>query len=162
VSLIVYGDLPVRQATRVNVGAEVLVDSNAVGAATRGKVVLVSPTVDRASGTVRVKVEVTPAPGFKPGLFVNLRFVVETRDDALVVPKRAVLHDDEEGPFLFVVEQGQAERVWVKTGFQREDAIEIVEGIAENAQVVVEGQDTLTHGAKVEVRQAAVGAQDAE
>ena len=104
----------------------------------------------------------TPAPGFKPGLFVNLRLVVETRADALVVPKRAVLHDDEEGPYLFIVEQGKAGRIWVKTGFQREGAVEITEGIAENAQVVVEGQDTLTHGAKVEIRPATVGAQDAE
>jgi RND family efflux transporter MFP subunit len=162
-SLIVYGDLPVRQATRVRVGSEVLVDSNAVGAATRGKVVLVSPTVEHESGTVRVKVEVAPAPGFKPGLFVNLRLVVETRADALVVPKRAVLHDDEEGAFLFViVEAGKAERVWVKTGFQREGAIEITEGIAENAQVVIEGQDTLTHGAKVEIRPAAAGTRERE
>jgi len=162
-SLIVYGDLPVRQATRVRVGGEVLIDSNAVGVATRGKVILVSPTVQRESGTVRVKVEVTPAPGFKPGLFVNLRLVVETRADALVVPKRAVLHDDEEGSFLFIiVEEDKAERVWVKTGFQREGAIEITEGITENAQVVVEGQDTLTHGAKVEIRQAKAGTRDAE
>jgi HlyD family secretion protein len=161
-SLIVYGDLPVRQAARVRVGREVLVESNAVGIATRGKVVLVSPTVNRESGTVRVKVQVTPAAGFKPGLFVTLRIVVETRADALVVPKRAVLHDDEEGPFLFVVEQGKAVRTWVKTGFQREGAIEITEGIGEAAPVVVEGQDTLTHGAKVEIRAATdAGARDA-
>jgi RND family efflux transporter MFP subunit len=152
-SLIVYGDLPVRQATRIRVGGEVLIDSNAVGIATRGKVILVAPTVNRESGTVRVKVEVTPAAGFKPGLFVTMRIVVETRADVLVVPKRAVLHDDEEGPYLFVVEEGQAARIWVWTGFQREGAIEITEGIAETAQVVVEGQDTLTHGAKVEIKE---------
>lgn len=155
-SLIVWGDLPVRQATRVRVGREVLVESNAVGVATRGKVILVSPTVNRESGTVRVKVEVTPAPGFKPGLFVTLRIVVETRPDALVVPKRAVLHDDEDGPFLFVVEQGRARRIWVKTGFQREGAVEITEGLgdtAQVAQVVVEGQDTLTNDAKVEIKE---------
>ena len=162
-SLIVYADLPVRQAARVRVGSEVLVDSNAIGAATRGKVVLVSPTVARESGTVRVKVEVTPAPGFKPGLFVNLRVGVGTRAAALVGPTRADHHPHEEGPFLFIiVEGGKAEQVWVETGFQREDAIEITEGIAENAQVVVEGQDTLTHGAKVEIRQATAGARDAE
>lgn len=152
-SLIVWGDLPVRQATRIRVGREVLIDSNAVGAATRGKVILVSPTVSKESGTVRVKVVVTPAAGFKPGLFVTLRIVVETRADALVVPKRAVLHDDEEGPFLFVVEEGRARRIWVKTGFQREGAVEITEGLGETAQVVVEGQDTLTHDAKVEIRE---------
>ncbi len=152
-SLIVWCDLPVRQATRVRVGREVLIESNAVGTATRGKVILVSPTVSKESGTVRVKVEVVPADGFKPGLFVTLRIVVETRADALVVPKRAVLHDDEEGPFLFVAEDGRARRVWVKTGFQRAGAVEITEGIGETAQVVVEGQDTLTHDAKVEIRE---------
>jgi multidrug efflux pump subunit AcrA (membrane-fusion protein) len=152
-SLIVYADLPVRQTTRVHTGDEVRITSNAVRATTRGKVILVFPTVDSASGTVKVKVQVTPAPGFKPGLFVTLGIIVERRGNALVVPKRAVLHDDEEGPYLFIVKEDRAERVWVETGFERGEMVEIVKGIAEDAQVMIDGQDTATHGAKVEVKQ---------
>jgi multidrug efflux pump subunit AcrA (membrane-fusion protein) len=149
-TLVVYGNLPVRDAARVEAGDAVTVESSAAAGEARGKVVLVAPTVDRDSGTVRVKAEIEPAPGFHPGLFVTVRIVVTTREAALVVPRRAILHDDEEGPYLFVVREGKAARVPVKTGFEGEGVLE-VEGIGEEDEILVEGQDTVTDGAAVEV-----------
>ena len=99
---------------------------------------------------MRVKASVKTAPGFKPGLFVSIRIVVEQRKQALVVPKRAVLHHDQDGTYLFTVKDGKASRIIVKTGFERAKVIEILEGIDEQSQVVIEGQDTLTDGAKVD------------
>jgi membrane fusion protein (multidrug efflux system) len=148
-SLIVYGDIPVRQAVRVEVGNPVRIDSTATPGPTKGEVVLVAPTVNEESGTVAVKVRVEPGTGFKPGLFVTLLIVSEQRDNALIVPKRSVLHHDEDGAYLFVVKGDVAERRVVTTGFQREEVIEITKGLAEDEQVVIEGQDTLADGAKV-------------
>ena len=75
---------------------------------------------------------------------------METRTDALTVPKRAVLHDDKEGAYMFVVKDDVAARVLVETGFEKSGRVEIVKGIDDSTLVVVEGQDTLTDGAKVE------------
>jgi multidrug efflux pump subunit AcrA (membrane-fusion protein) len=149
-TLVLYGNLPVRDAARVEADDPVTVESSAAEGRTKGRVTLVAPTVDRESGTVRVKAEVEPAPGFRPGLFVTMRIVVATRDDALVVPRRALLHDDEEGPYLFVVRDGRAVRVPVRTGFEGEGVLE-VEGIGEEDLVLVEGQDTVGDGSAVEV-----------
>ena len=115
---------------------------------------MVAPTVESASGTVTVKIRVEPEAGYKPGLFVTLRIVVETRSNALIVAKRAVMHDDEDGAFLYVIEDGKAKRVVVTTGYERNEMIEIVEGVSEDAQVVIEGQDTLADGATVEIQKA--------
>jgi len=149
--LVVHAEIPVRQAYRVRAGNPVHVSSSAVPEAATGRVALVAPTVDSEAGTVRVKVAIDPAPGYRPGLFINLRIVVEQRGNALVVPKRAVLHDDETGPYLYVVREGKAARVDVETGYETEDRIEIAAGLAESDEVVVDGQDTLTDGALVEI-----------
>ncbi len=149
-TLVLYGNLPVRDAARVEAGDAVSLESSAAEGKAKGKVELVAPTVDRESGTVRVKAAIEPAPGFRPGLFVTMRITVATRADALVVPRRALLHDDEEGPYLFVVRDGKAVRVPVKTGFEGEGVLE-VEGIGEEDLVLVEGQDTVSDGAAVEV-----------
>jgi len=149
--LVVYADVPVRQANRVKKGNAVRILSSAAPEATDGRVALVAPTVDSEAGTVRVKIAVDPKPGFRPGLFVNLRIVVEQRADALVVPKRAVLHDDETGTYVFVVRDGKAKRVDIRTGYETEEQIEVAEGIAESDAVVVDGQDTLTDDAVVEL-----------
>ena len=152
-SLLVYADLPVRQAVRTAAGDTVRAGSAALGLATTGTVVLVSPVVSKESGTVRVKIAVDPAPGFKPGLFVAVRIVTETRPDALTVPARAVLHDDVEGAYLFTVDDGKATRRAVRTGFLGAGTVEIAEGLPEGSRVVVEGQDTLTDGARVTVKE---------
>ncbi|MCZ6786007.1 MAG: efflux RND transporter periplasmic adaptor subunit [Planctomycetota bacterium] len=152
-TLVVFAQIPVRQATRIEAGDVVQVSSTAAPAATSGEVLLVAPTVSEDSGTITVKVAVQPAPGFRPGLYVSLKIVVDTRKDALVVPKTAVMHDDEEGAYIFIVEKDEAKRVLVKTGFGRGKIIEITEGVEESTRVVVEGQDTLTHGAKVAVQE---------
>ncbi len=151
-SLVVYAQVPAREAARVSEGNLVLVGSSAAPAATAGKVLLVAPTIERESGTVRCKIGVEPAAGFKPGLFVNLRIVVERRAGALVVPKRCVLHDGDEGTYLFTIEEGKAVRRLVRTGLESGDSLEILDAIEEGSAVVVEGQDTLTHGAAVEIR----------
>lgn len=149
-SLVVYGNLPVREAARVQPGNAVVLASSATEGEAHGRVVLVAPTVDKESGTVRVKASIDPAPVFRPGLFVTMRIVVATRADALVVPRRALLHDDEEGTYLFVVRDGSAKRVLVRTGFEGDGVLE-VEGIGEEDLVVVEGQDTVADGAAVEI-----------
>ena len=148
--LVVYGNLPVRQSSRVRVGNLVRISSSAMEAATTGRVVRIAPTVDPASGTIRVKIAVKSAAGYKPGLFVTIRVVVEVRAKALTVPKRAVLHDDAEGSYLFLVENDVAKRVLVDTGYEKSGRVEILKGVAADALVVVEGQDTLTDGARVE------------
>ncbi|MDH3592152.1 MAG: efflux RND transporter periplasmic adaptor subunit [Planctomycetota bacterium] len=150
-ALVVYAKLPVRQARRVKLRNKVHIVSTALDDATIGEVVRIAPTVDPTSGTVRVKIKVDGAAGYKPGLYVGIRIVIETRKEARTVPKRAVLHDDQDGAFLFIVADGAAKRVLVKTGYEKDGRIEIVEGIAEGAQIVVEGQDTLTDGAKIDV-----------
>ena len=153
--IVVYGEIPVRQANRIRRGNPVHIGSSALPHTTKGVVELVAPTVDSAAGTIRVKMTVEPKEGFRPGLFVSIRIVVETRKDALVVPKRAVLHDDETGAYIFVVrgegDEAKAHRVDIETGFGREDVIEVVKGVEPADRIVVEGQDTVTHEALVEV-----------
>ncbi|MFQ5844532.1 MAG: efflux RND transporter periplasmic adaptor subunit, partial [Planctomycetota bacterium] len=150
-SLVAFARVPVRDAARVRAGHPVLVESRAARARSRGRVLRVAPTVDPQAGTVAIKIAVEPAPGLSPGLYVAVKIAVAKRQDALVVPKRAVLHDESKGPYVFAAVGGRAQRRPVELGFEREDRIEIVEGVGEGDRIVVEGQDTLTDGAKVEI-----------
>jgi len=150
--IVVYGEIPVREANRIKPGNEVHIGSSALPHMTTGRVDLIAPTVDAEAGTIRVKISIDPKPGFRPGLFVTMRIVVETRENALVVPKRAVLHDDETGPYLFVIKEDKARRVRIRTGFESSAVIEVVEGVDPEDDVVVEGQDTVSDEADVEIQ----------
>jgi RND family efflux transporter MFP subunit len=68
-----------------------------------------------------------------------------------VVPRAAVVFD-ETGPHVFVVAEGKAHRVFVKTGLDHGGDIEIMGAIPAGARVAVEGAYELQDGMAVKVR----------
>jgi membrane fusion protein (multidrug efflux system) len=106
----------------------------------RGQVDYSDPSIDTGTGTVRVR-GIFPNPGglITPGLFVRTRVPFERRDDALLVPDRA-LGADQGGPYLLVVgKDSKVERRAIRPGIQV-GGLRVVDGkIGPEDRVVVEG-----------------------
>ncbi len=121
-----------------------------------GEILLVSPSIDPASGSFRVTVRLPSAepgePGLLPGMLVRLEIVTERHPDALVVPKRA-LRREGGSDFVFAVEANRARRVEVREGFSGDDATEVLpvagEQLAVGTRVIVVGNRELEDGAEV-------------
>ncbi len=62
-----------------------------------GKVTMVSPVVDPDSGTVKVTIEMEDLLGgaLRPGMFVSVFTIVDQHQDALLIPKKALLLEAE-------------------------------------------------------------------
>lgn len=116
-----------------------------------GSVSAVSPVIDSRTRTMRVKARIPNVDGrLRPGLFARTDLGVAKRSGVVLVPAEAILQRAD-GEVLFTVgPDDRAKRVVVKTGLQRDGRIEIVEGLAPDAQVVVAGQAGLVEGAAVE------------
>ena len=78
-------------------------------------------------------------------MYVNARIGVELHRDALLVPAAALVREKAAG-FLFLLAEGKANRVPVKFGFNDGVSVEILEGIAANARVIIPGKATLASG----------------
>jgi membrane fusion protein (multidrug efflux system) len=124
-----------------------------------GAVSAVSPVIDPRTRTMRVKARIPNADGrLRPGLFARTDLGVAKRSGVVMVPAEAILQRAD-GEVLFTVgPDDRAKRVVVKTGVQRDGRVEIVEGVAPDAQVVIAGQAGLVEGAAVERKTAAGGA----
>ena len=121
-------------------------DLQAAGVITR-----ISPVVDAQSGTVKVTVELddSEAPGaLLPGTFVTVQVPTETRPDALVVPKRAILLERDQN-IVYRVQEGAAVRTPVVVGLSAHDLVEITSGLSAGEVVVTVGQESLRDGAPV-------------
>ncbi len=132
-----------------------------------GRIKLISPVIDPASGTIKLTIEVPTYPvGTRPGDFTEVRIVTELRPEALLVPRAAVLTDQGETVVYLVTEapedknadKGQAsaagqvaERRVVEVGFTDDDHAEILAGLQAGEEVVVRGQRSLKHGSPVKV-----------
>ncbi len=118
-----------------------------------GWVKRISPIVDPTSGTFKVTAGVRDARNqLRPGMFVQVRLVVDVKEQALLVPKPALVYENER-TYLFVVYQDSVRRVELQKGFEDAEKVEVLNDIADTLNVVVVGQGGLKDGSRVEVVQ---------
>lgn len=144
--------VPERELARLKPGqsATIAVDAMA-GRSFPAVVKLVSPTVDAATATFKVTLEVDdPRGDLKPGMFSRVGIVFERRSDTLTIPRVALL-DTDGSTNIFVVTGGKAEQRPIKTGLANSGRVEVVEGLTGSEQVVVVGQNGLKDGNPVRV-----------
>jgi membrane fusion protein (multidrug efflux system) len=144
--------VPERELSRLQEGQPATLRFDAVpDTSFAGRVKLISPTVDPETGTFRAVVELRdPSRRVKPGMFGRVRIQNDERSGVLLVPKQAVMEEDDEQA-LFVVADTLALRRVVETGYEEGNRVEIRAGLAEGEAVVITGQATLQDSARVEV-----------
>jgi membrane fusion protein (multidrug efflux system) len=115
-----------------------------------GRIRQISPVVDTATGTVKVTVEVVHAPKeVRPGAFIRVDIVKDTKVGALLVPREAVVRELQ-STFVFLAENGVAHKKPVSLGLEENGKVE-VQGLAAGDRVVVAGQGGLKDGATIKL-----------
>jgi membrane fusion protein (multidrug efflux system) len=83
-------------------------------------------------------------------MFARVNIVYERRQQALQLPRTAILDADGEQS-VFVVADGKAEQRHVRTGLVNNGWVEVVDGLDGSERVVVVGQAGLKTGTAVKV-----------
>ena len=112
---------------------------------------LINPTVDATSGTVKVTFEMERTDRLRPGMFGTVYIATETRPDAIVIPKKAVLRERGENRVFVITAENLVEKREVVLGFSEEDRVEILEGIQEGEDIVTVGYEGLADGYAVNI-----------
>jgi HlyD family secretion protein len=97
----------------------------------------ISPGVDAQRGTVEVKLAVPQPPDYlKEDMTVSVDIEIERRKAVLTLPADAVHDATGPAPWVLAVENGRTVRRPVKLGLRGERAVEVTEGLVEDALVV--------------------------
>jgi len=146
-------NVPERELSKLRPGQSVKLVADALpGRTFEGVVDRVSPVVDNGSGTFRVVAAFAGNGELQAGMFSRLSINYDQRENALVVPRAALLEDGGE-PAVFVVRDGKAERAALKLGYDDAGWIEVRDGLKPGDQVVVAGKAALREGTAVQVLQ---------
>ncbi len=146
--------VPEKELDRIRVGQIAdIVGKAAAGRRGAGEVVRIAPIVDSATGTVKVTVGLPKAlaggdQGFLPGMYAEVTLTTDTRDDATLVPKQALVYDEDEA-FVFVVDGDRVKRTRVELGLLDDDRAEVVKGVGAGTEIVESGHAGLKDGALV-------------
>ncbi len=143
-------EVPERDIGRVKVGGPVRVTADPYkGELFAGSIARVVHALDPRSRTMGVEVEIpNPDARLKPGMFARVEAVVETRTGVLSVPMET-LRVGEGPPLVMVVRNGVVETVPVQLGVADAKGIEIVKGLGDREQVILQGKDLVRQGQKV-------------
>ena len=144
--------VPEKQLGRLEVGLPARLYSGSIGGGARtGEVIRVAPIVDPRSGTVKVTVGIPRNQGLLPGMYVEVELVTDTREDALLVPKRAVIYDQNQAFLYRLTDEMTAERL--RLGVVLEDREHILPSadseLSAGDRIVVAGQAGLKDGVEV-------------
>lgn len=139
--------------TKVKKGKEAEVKLDVYGEEIfKGNVSLVYPTIDPATRTFTVEIQIQNADEkVRPGMFarVTMDFGEERR---VVAPDRAVVKQAGAGDrYIYVYRQGKVSYQKVELGRRMGDRYEVISGVEDGDQVVVTGQSRLTNGMEVEL-----------
>ncbi len=116
----------------------------------RGLVDFADPQVDPKTGTFSVRAEMAnPNHILLPGQFTQVKLLLDVRENAIVVPNKAIIIE-KGGAYIFVVRPDNVvEKRFVETGPEIDNDIIIERGLGYNEKIVVEGYHKLSHGMKV-------------
>jgi RND family efflux transporter MFP subunit len=126
------------------------------GVEIKGSVRMVAPTIDPATRTALVYVDLPPSDTeamLRAGTFARGEFELG-RQTALNVPQSAVLMRDGFAYVFTVDEAGKARQTKVSIGRRSGELVEITEGLAAASQVVLSGAGFLADGDTVRVVEA--------
>ena len=144
--------LPEVHLARINIGnpVEVKVDTYP-GITFRGKISTINPMVDPVSRAFKIKVEMPNKDHrLKPGMFARAKIYPEIHKDALIVPFKSVMKR-EGNTVVFVVEGDRVRLRAVTAGINNEREIEVIDGLGEGEEVVIEGHYGMADKTKVRV-----------
>ncbi len=160
-------NVPEKELSKLAIGQEARVRVDSLeGEELKASIRRINPSMDPLSGTVKVilEFEESARPGLRDAAFARVRLVMQTIQNALVVPKDAIVEENARS-YLMVAEPAAAEdgaaeavhtarRVEVEKGLEDSETVQILSGVSDDSLVVVMGQHTLKPDARVTITSA--------
>jgi hypothetical protein len=88
----------------------------------------------------------------KSGVTADIKIRVYENKKAIVLP-RNLIAEDAAGKYVFIANNGKAQKQYISTGLESDLDVEIIKGLEAESKVIFKGASGLTPGVKVKVVQ---------
>jgi len=120
--------IPQEDVLKIRVGMPVRIKCDAIpNIAFTGTIKIINPSIDAQSGTVKLRAEIASENRelLRPGMFISTRIITDSRDHALLIPRKAVFYDDEKPTFFLITDDDTVKKIHFTQGATTEKALEI-------------------------------------
>jgi len=122
----------------------------------RGSISEIAPTVDLASRTMEVRINVSDVNSkLKPGMFAKVKVITEQKDNIVKIPANAVINRFGER-YIFVIDSSDPEnpvarKRIITQGILIDGVLEVSDGLLPNEELVIRGMSLLQDGSRVNI-----------
>jgi RND family efflux transporter MFP subunit len=159
-SLYMEGQVPEKAVQRVKPGQEVSITLDALGGKRfRGRVESVNPVGETLGRMFKARIQILhEGENLRVGMFARARILIERVEKAKVLPV-GCLHQENGRSYVYVVRSAgdgkfRAEKLDVTTGLETDGWVE-VKGVPDEAEVILEGGETVQAGSLVRIEKGA-------
>ncbi|MGH7261344.1 MAG: efflux RND transporter periplasmic adaptor subunit [Nitrospiraceae bacterium] len=148
----VYVSVPQEVALLAKAGVPVVLTTKEMqGKEFKGSITRTTEALDPTTRTLLVEIDMPNAERqLQPGTYVSATLYLKQHPNALVIsPAAIVTGNSDKGKAVFVVEQGKASLVPIRTDLDDGVWVEVVEGLTGNEDIVVVGKAGLKDGQAV-------------
>lgn len=150
-SLLIDIYLPEKESARLRrqMPADIMPDS-LPGTVFKASILRINPTIDPSTGTVKVTLAFdSDIDRLNAGMFVRARIEVDSRDAAVILPKRALIRQRDENRVFVVNDAGLAEQRSLALGLENLHFYEVLSGLEAGEKLIMVGQHIVEDGQPV-------------
>jgi membrane fusion protein (multidrug efflux system) len=142
--------VPEIHSIRLRVGQKLQIRLEALpGSSYEGEVYAIDPAYDPNGRAVVLRGRLANRDGLlRSGMFARVTLLVDEQQDVIMVPETALMPVGQDH-FVYRVVNDKAVMTKVKVGQRRQGRVEVMEGLAKDATIVIEGAVKLRDGAAV-------------
>ena len=141
--------VPGRYSTQVSPGKRIRFTVEGDLQVYEGQVYAIEPRIDPATRTLKIRAMAENKKGnLLPGQFVKVELILESVDNAILVPTEAVI-PEQAGKKVYILEKGKAKEVFIETGLRTANSLEVLSGLKENDTLLTTGILQLRPGIEV-------------
>jgi RND family efflux transporter MFP subunit len=150
-------NVPERHISTVTKGRSVEVELPVLAEKLQTKVAQVGSFINPANRTFKAEIPVSnESKMIKPNLTAKIRINDYTNEKALLIPQSIISENANGEEYLYVIENklnsvGTAKKMIIETGKTEGDYIEVLKGIKDGAEVILEGARSIKDGQEVKV-----------
>lgn len=143
--------LPERLLTHIHVGQQV----SAINSAYKdkefvGKITAIDSRIDSSTRSIKVRANINnSALKLRPGMLLNISVLLQV-ENILQLPESSII-PIENKHYVFIINEDKAVRKAIKIGRRHPGVVEVISGLVEGEQVVVEGALKLRDGSAVKI-----------
>lgn len=143
--------IPEEYISKVTLNTESKVKVNSTNKIYDGKVIEISPEIDRNSGLYTVKVRLKDGDDLIDGFYSEVELILNVLNNQIMVPNKAIIFEGDKSYIFKVGEDNSPIKTKIYIGLRKNEEVQVLKGLSQGDRIIVKGQHFIDENSSIEI-----------